>query len=425
MAWRLLRLCLQVAAAGSLLTALTAYGFPRVLSVHAAPEIPSFPGAPVFALLELEQSLESHRVSVSLLETNHDEFGAMAVASVLEWQFDKAPERASRPPTGKLLLFSGLDIEQEIWSHLEMARPRRRTAPAFPERVPMGLSGPVVVRMLVLPDGRVDVVGLTECAHPEFGAEAIQAVVDWEFTPAKWRGEPVAVLVRSTVNFQTPLLMAMRVGGQAYHEEDQRLFEAKGSAILLSPMVRRFALPPFPAELAGKRRPRTLEFTVLLDVEGRIAGVNAEKLPEEWRDHFEGILETWQLTPAFLDHRAVPWLVGFSFEFPEPYPGVLRSAFRRDSAPRAEDLPDPPVLLAELHQPFDYFGNPPPDPLFAEIDLLVAPTGVVAATRVVDTNDPAFARFVRSRAAYNVYTASRGVRQRPAVWVRQRFSTAP
>jgi protein TonB len=82
--------------------------------------------------------------------------------------------------------------------------PISRTAAAYPSRArAKNVEGEVVLRLRVLPDGRVEDVKVVE-ARPEgwdFEAAAVAAVRGWRFSPATYEGRPVAVVVTQTVRF--------------------------------------------------------------------------------------------------------------------------------------------------------------------------------------------------------------------------------
>ncbi len=80
---------------------------------------------------------------------------------------------------------------------------RRQIDPEYPRRAyELGLEGSVLVRILVNREGRV-IDAIIEQADPPdlFDATVLRAVRRWEFTPALYRGQPVAVWVRVPFTF--------------------------------------------------------------------------------------------------------------------------------------------------------------------------------------------------------------------------------
>lgn len=82
-------------------------------------------------------------------------------------------------------------------------RPLERPAPEIPVRIrKQGLSGRVVLNLLIGSDGRVSQTKTLESQPPGvFDEIATEAVRRWRFSPALYRGAPVPVWGRQTVEF--------------------------------------------------------------------------------------------------------------------------------------------------------------------------------------------------------------------------------
>jgi len=193
-------------------------------------------------------------------------------------------------------------------------------------------------------------------------------IAQWQFdaVPADATEPPAGKLLLTTRwSMEQPLAFAEFTAPRFDKVRDAIYPERLGRLGLNGPVhsagVLRFALPPFPAELGGQRRPRMAIFTILLDPNGEVAGVNLEKMPAAWHPYMESILNTWVFTPARLDGVAVPWLMGFEIDFPEPYPQAIRDAFQRNRVPAADTVAHPPRLLAEAPLPgrLTYLGRLP------------------------------------------------------------------
>jgi protein TonB len=65
-----------------------------------------------------------------------------------------------------------------------------------------GIQGPVVVRGIVRRDGTIDNVEVIKDLPYGLGEAAKDAVSDWHFRPATYRGEPIDVYYTVTVNFR-------------------------------------------------------------------------------------------------------------------------------------------------------------------------------------------------------------------------------
>jgi len=399
--------------------------FPEVLEVSDRRSPPEWPSESAFVLLHLRQDPESHAVTVRAIESSHPGLEGVAIDYVSNWQYGPVPNEAPEAPEGRLLIVRNLGGRSVDVPDLEPPKHKSRKPPTYPKVLAsMGLDGPVTTRILVLPDGKVGSVSLINCAHPEFGVAAVQAIANWTFHPATFRGEPVAYVFRFTIEFALEGPGRVVVGGNPFEASDREELQRLGTRALTRPTIQRFALPPYPAEMGNRRRPTTMEFSLLINARGDIVGLNTDRVNADWRTHVETILKTWKFTPARIGDRRVPWLVTFRTQIPEPYPDVLLDAFRRGNVPRAESVEHPPRLLAEVNLPFTTETAPPQGLLYAEIDLLVTQTGIVAATQVIETNHPDFATFMRNRAAYNIYSASTPRHFRPPVWIRQRFEAS-
>ncbi|MEW6220185.1 MAG: energy transducer TonB [Thermodesulfobacteriota bacterium] len=109
------------------------------------------------------------------------------------------PAAASGPPAAEPAAAAG-------HAPLILAQPRYETnsPPVYPALArKRGLSGTVVLSVLVAPDGRVaELAVLTSSGHPSLDQAALAAVADWTFVPGR-RGEtPVACPVQVPVRFQ-------------------------------------------------------------------------------------------------------------------------------------------------------------------------------------------------------------------------------
>jgi protein TonB len=65
-----------------------------------------------------------------------------------------------------------------------------------------GLSGEVVLEIVVRSDGRVGAVRLVQGLGAGLDQRAIDAVRQWRFSPARRHGTPVDVLVEVAVEFR-------------------------------------------------------------------------------------------------------------------------------------------------------------------------------------------------------------------------------
>jgi TonB family protein len=78
-----------------------------------------------------------------------------------------------------------------------------RTVPRYPMMARRaGIQGPVVVRGIVRKDGTIDNVEVIKDLPMGLGEAAREAVSQWHFRPATYRGDPIDVYYTVTVNFR-------------------------------------------------------------------------------------------------------------------------------------------------------------------------------------------------------------------------------
>jgi protein TonB len=83
-------------------------------------------------------------------------------------------------------------------------RPLVRASPAYPPRArARGLTGQVVLGLLIGPQGEVQQIQVLEASPPGvFDQAALDAARQWRFEPARYRAQPVRVWARQVVHFQ-------------------------------------------------------------------------------------------------------------------------------------------------------------------------------------------------------------------------------
>jgi protein TonB len=78
-----------------------------------------------------------------------------------------------------------------------------RVVPRYPAAARVrGVGGRVVIRGIVRRDGRIDNVEIIKDQPLGLGDAAREAVQQWRFRPATYRGEPIDVYYTVTVNFK-------------------------------------------------------------------------------------------------------------------------------------------------------------------------------------------------------------------------------
>ena len=75
--------------------------------------------------------------------------------------------------------------------------------PAYPPDAKAAkIQGTVVLRVVISAAGTPDDITVEESVDPSLDAAAVEAVRQWTFAPGVRKGEPVAVEVTITINFQ-------------------------------------------------------------------------------------------------------------------------------------------------------------------------------------------------------------------------------
>jgi len=99
------------------------------------------------------------------------------------------------------------DSSEEEMEEGEVTPPEKIKGPA--PKYPYGklsacLDGPIEVQMVIDKEGVPRFPKLMTTQEPLLGYAALQAFRDWRFKPARFKGEPVEVLYKMTVNFKMP-----------------------------------------------------------------------------------------------------------------------------------------------------------------------------------------------------------------------------
>ncbi len=101
---------------------------------------------------------------------------------------------------------SGPDFHKNVYSATELDTPPtpiHRVSPQHPGRLSHQPDGDytAVLEFVIDETGRPRLPALIHAPHPEFGNRAVEALVQWQFTPPTRRGKPVAARVRQEFVF--------------------------------------------------------------------------------------------------------------------------------------------------------------------------------------------------------------------------------
>jgi TonB family protein len=85
---------------------------------------------------------------------------------------------------------------------VEAPVPIKKTTPAYPETARQALvQGIVELKCVIRKTGDVGSCSVIKSLSPECDGEAIRAVSQWQYTPTKVKGKPVAVYLNISVQF--------------------------------------------------------------------------------------------------------------------------------------------------------------------------------------------------------------------------------
>lgn len=398
------------------------YGMPRILAAKGLGPEPTWPSEPTYVLVGMSQDPGTQDVAIMLRDTNNLEFGTKMAAYVADWLYGPTLPWAEAAPEGLLLLVGGgrrtINVEG-----LEPLRMREASNPPYPPNLhSLGLEGTVTLAGVVRPDGRPDGIHVLDASHPEFAAAAIRTWSQWTYAPARLNDEPIAILTQQSFRFQIdPGAPERRFFGVPERQSDRDFAVEEGS--LSFPTLRRFSLPPYPAELYPEPRPDSITVTLRVSETGAVTDVLADQVPEIWRNVMVDSFRTWQFTAAGLGDDIIPILVSIRLDHEEPYPQLIEDALSHRSIPTSVEAGEVLPLLGDLTLDYDHDGPLPTEPFYAEIDLLIAGNGVVAATRVAGTNQESFARYARARAAHSIFGPPVSGGAMTPMWVRQRYES--
>jgi len=101
---------------------------------------------------------------------------------------------------------TGPSYQKIIYSAAELdtpPAPTRRVSPAHPGRLPNQPAGnsAAILEFVIDESGRPRLPALVYAPHPEFGNRAVEALMQWEFTPPLRDGKPVSARVRQEFIF--------------------------------------------------------------------------------------------------------------------------------------------------------------------------------------------------------------------------------
>jgi protein TonB len=98
---------------------------------------------------------------------------------------------------------SSLDSIPDVAAKFDVPpRPLKAKPPVYPAHLRKeGISGAVIIALVLDQDGKVIAAEATKATHEEFREPALKAVRDWTFSPAQVAGKAVRARVNIPLNF--------------------------------------------------------------------------------------------------------------------------------------------------------------------------------------------------------------------------------
>ncbi len=201
-------------------------------------------------------------------------------------------------------------------------RPRGRWVYASytEDAIEAAIEGTVRLKAVVLPDGTVGDVTITESLDRDHGLDeqAIYAAKRWRFSPGTRGGKPVAVLVFRDVDFG---LIYGGFGVARRPEETERLsstvFMAGDDGIEL-PRLTHEVGPRYPKEAAAARIQGSVQIQAVVLPDGTVSAVRVTKsLDRRWGLDDEAVtaVSQWRFDPGTRFGTPVPVLVTLTVSF--------------------------------------------------------------------------------------------------------------
>jgi TonB family protein len=147
------------------------------------------PDAPIIQMNQEVVELSDAPVDVALFEIPK-EYTAAPADDLIRGMVQSASEKSAGQPQSI-----------RVGSEVQSAKLIRQPAPVYPpEAKAAGISGRIILNVVVAKDGTVKDVSLVS-GHPFLVAPAEDAVKQWVYKPTLLNGEPVEVLTQVEVNF--------------------------------------------------------------------------------------------------------------------------------------------------------------------------------------------------------------------------------
>ena len=174
-----------------------------------------------------------------------------------------------------------------------------------PAAMRAGINGLVKMECVVLADGTVGDVQVTQSLAPELDAEAIKSLKMWRFSPGTKDGAPVAVRVEIEMSFTT--VRGPRLDSPSV---------SKPGPGIVSPRVLKHVTPPYPADARAAGVTGVVKLACVVLEDGTVGDVSiTQGLTESIDVEAVRTLRQWTFAPGEKDGKAVPVQVEVEMTF--------------------------------------------------------------------------------------------------------------
>lgn len=283
-----------------------------------------------------------------------------------------------------------------------MPRPTKQVPPVYPLGLrAAGVVGRVTVDAILDTEGKVAEVHIARSNNPFFERPAIEAVMQWRFSPALKGGKPVKTRIRQEINFQLDGVNSRDLWRIEPPRDWGKTPEELRWAVAPEPVSTLMAAYPLEALLAKKSGKVTLSY--LIDREGRVSLTKVrEATAPEFAAAVVAMIDGWRFKPARkADGTAAMALVTVVREFSADGRGdVPVSSAAMWAADRLRKNKLASVPLGELDAPPKAVSQRPPiypTPLReagadgeATVEFFIDENGDALLPRVVSASAPEF-----------------------------------
>jgi len=320
-----------------------------------------------------------------------------SVEAVRQWRFEPSVIAGVPHRYGGVVVMTfdkGIVSASRVIERFQVDEPPKLLK-AVPPTYPASLAwnntrGKVVVAFVLDKDGKVRAPKLVEAAHPALEGAALEALVQWKYSPARVKGRPVAMWVAQGIVFDLHNGSATNAFITAGPEGSAELPQAKATA---------FAVHPYDDAVNGVAGAAEVRF--LINEDGKVIQSQVlRSTSPEYGLALAAALEAWRFDPVLKDGA--------------PSQAIMRQLLvfqtgRRDSvldeataalAERIKKNKFRPADIRELESEREPYYAPEPEypsalrergvAGSAKIEVVVDKKGRAVLPRIVEASEPEF-----------------------------------